>query len=106
MPTPPAVVAHTPPATATTQPAGLAVKPAAANSRPASRLTVAPSGFALGAIVQWSDGSSANINGEFVRVGQSVKGAKVLAIHESYVELEMDGECFTLGDAPPMAQAP
>jgi hypothetical protein len=57
----------------------------------------------LSGIVQQPGQSFASINGRFVRVGQSVEGAKVVKIERYAVEMELDGERFrlTFGAGPP-----
>lgn len=51
---------------------------------------------ALQGIVMSSSGRSAMLNGQSVRVGQSVAGYRVLAIHTGNVILERDGQRHSL----------
>jgi hypothetical protein len=57
----------------------------------------APGGYSLGAIMRGPNGSLAIINGKPVGEGATVRGAKVIRIQPLSVELELDGQRFTLG---------
>jgi len=82
----------------------------AAPQPPTVRLTVCPAGFRLMGIISGPRQRLANVNGEFVKVGQTVAGARVIDIRETSVEMEMNGERFILGsdptDRPPVSQTP
>ena len=70
---------------------------------PAVKYRARPPGIVLSGIIQQSGQSFASINGRFVKVGQSVEGAKVIKIGPYAVEMELDGERFrlTFGAGPP-----
>ncbi len=56
-----------------------------------------PPGFSVSGIMSSSTDTGAVVNGQWVRVGDTVSGAKVISILPSAVELELDGERFTVG---------
>jgi hypothetical protein len=75
-----------------------AAAPAAPTTRPAApTFRQAPEGFSLGAVMKSAAGNLAVINGKPVREGAVVRGAKVIEIQPLFVELELNGERFTLG---------
>lgn len=70
---------------------------------PASPLyTPCPPGFTFTGAIRQPTGVFANINGRFVRVGDTVSGARVVKIGRSSVEMELDGVRFVVcfGSAP------
>lgn len=67
---------------------------AAARKTPVAKFT--PSAFKLSAVIRGPDGSTAIIDGRFVKVGATVNGAKVVNIGRYAVELEFNGETFTV----------
>ncbi len=74
----------------------------AATASPATRpadpaFRMAPSGYSLGAIMRGANGNLAVINGKPVGEGAVVRGAKVIQIQPLSVELELDGQRFTVG---------
>jgi hypothetical protein len=83
----------------------VASQPASAPaSQPVVRYRLCPPGIRLTTIIQQSGGNLAHINGRLVHVGQMVRGAQVMAIHDTTVEMELDGERFIVGfgtNAPP-----
>ena len=52
--------------------------------------------FKLSAVVQGPEGGTAIINGRFVRIGEEIDSAKIISIGRYTVELEYEGERFTL----------
>jgi chromosome partitioning protein len=74
--------------TATTSPATRPADPA---------FHTAPGGYSLGAIMRGPNGSLAIINGKPIGEGATIRGAKVIKIQPLSVELELDGQRFTLG---------
>ena len=56
-----------------------------------------PSGLSLRGVVHAPDGLLANINSTFVPVGGMVNKAKVIAINDYSVEMELAGQRFVLG---------
>ncbi len=81
-------------------------KPAPPKVRRRRILSVCPSGFKLGGIISTASCHLANINGTFVRVGETVKGARVVAIGNSSVEMERDGQHFLIGSESSGLQEP
>ncbi len=55
-----------------------------------------PSKYKLSGILHNVDGGAAIINGYFVRTGQVVDSAEIIVIQTHAVELELDGERFTI----------
>ena len=62
-----------------------------------------PSGIKLSGIVRHPDGILANINGRFVRVGDTISGAKVVRITPLSVEMQREGKRFLVGFSKPEA---
>jgi len=93
-----------PPVAAANQ--GLSARAALA-SKPASqpRYRACPTGLSLSAVVRQQGGGLANINGRFVSVGDEVNGATVIAIADMSVEMELNGERFTVPYSPGPAQS-
>ena len=56
-----------------------------------------PAGYKLTCVFASPNGSQAIINGQLVRIGDTVKSAKVLAITTQSVEMELNAERFVLG---------
>jgi len=56
-----------------------------------------PPGFSFTGAIHQPTGVFANINGRFVRVGDTVQGAKVVKIGRSSVEMELKGRRFVVG---------
>ncbi len=56
-----------------------------------------PDTFTLDGVMQGPAGGTAIINGRHVRIGQEIKGARVVNIEQYEVILEADGEKFTIG---------
>jgi len=79
-----------------TKPATAAASPAEAPPQPtpppAPKPKLRESDFKLSGIMRGPDGTVAIINGRYVRVGQTVSGAKVVNIGHHSVELEADGQ--------------
>lgn len=84
------------------EPASSPIVAAAPATRPAeSAADKAPapsqaSRFTLGGIMRIGGGSVATINGKLLRVGENVDGGTVLAIEPQSVDMECNGERFTL----------
>lgn len=94
---------RTAPLLAVSRPSGeRATPPPTAQSRPAAetparRYTSCPPGLRLNGVLRRPGGGIADINGRAVAIGQTVNGAKLLAIREFGVEMELKGEYFILG---------
>lgn len=56
-----------------------------------------PDGISLSGIINCSDGAYASINGRMVKAGSVINGAKLIAVHDYSVEMELDGQRFVLG---------
>lgn len=77
--------------------AAAAPAPVAQKSSGLNLLRTAQGGLNLNGIVRGGDGKSlALINGEVVEEGGSVRGARLVRVDESAVELEQDGRTRTL----------
>ena len=83
------------------RPSSARTRPAAPPS-PAARRTSAASvaslqkKLRLSAIMRGPEGNAALINGDLLREGQTILGAKILSIGRHQVELESDGQRFTI----------
>lgn len=66
-------------------------------SAPAVRFRECPPGFTLSSVIQFPDGAYASLNGKMVKVGGMVSGARVVAIGNFSVEMELSGERFIVG---------
>lgn len=58
---------------------------------------VDPSSYKLSGILTGADGGTAIVNGRFLKVGQTVNGAKVVKITSHAVHLEVSGQVITIG---------
>ncbi len=67
---------------------------AAAGKQPVAKFN--SNTFKLSAVIRGPDGSTAIVNGKFVKAGATVNGAKVVKIDRYAVELEFNGETFTV----------
>jgi len=65
--------------------------------KPSRHYITCPAGFKLTGIVQLPTGRFANINGSYVKTGQTVNGAKITKIGVFSVEMELKGERFVIG---------
>ncbi len=65
-----------------------------------------PAGYKLTCVFASPNGSQAIVNGQLVRIGDTVKGAKVLAITTQSVEMELNAERFMLGIGEQAAVSP
>ena len=63
---------------------------------PRRKTKVNPGRFRLSAIMRGPGGGAALINGFMLRVGQEIDGAKIVRIDQYSVELELDGQRFTI----------
>jgi len=63
---------------------------------PRPRPRVNPGRFRLSAIMRGPGGGAALINGFMLRVGQEIDGAKIVRIDQYSVELDLDGQRFTI----------
>ncbi len=60
------------------------------------RYSVPPRSYKLSAIMRGPAGTTAIINGKFVKVGATIDDAKILRIGQHSVELELNGRKFTI----------
>jgi hypothetical protein len=75
-----------------------AERPAVAPSAPAALApTPAPPEFTLQAVTQQDGRPVAIVNGQLVRVGDVLQGARILRIEAEEVEIEVDGRRIVLG---------
>ncbi|MFB3891300.1 MAG: hypothetical protein ACE15C_04675 [Phycisphaerae bacterium] len=65
-----------------------------------------PPGIRLSGIIACSDGAYACLNDKMVKVGGVVNGAKVVAVGDFSVEMELDGERFIVGVGAGMPDRP
>lgn len=96
--TPPAI---TPPQTAVAKPQ----TPPSSPKPEGAKYGPCPSNIRLTGIVRRRGAYMANINGRFVRVGETVADAKVLEIRDRTVEMELKGERFEAMLAPVVEEA-
>ncbi len=76
---------------------GSGVQGQAPGAPPALLYQPCPPGFSFTGAIHQPTGVFANINGRFVRVGDTVQGAKVVKIGRSSVEMELKGRRFVVG---------
>ena len=56
-----------------------------------------PEGISLSGVINCSDGAYASINGRMVKAGSVINGARLIAVRDYSVEMELDGQRFILG---------